>query len=244
MSSHLKPEASVALELYLEEVRSILRGSTLDVDEVISDIRDHVREAAAASGSESLTRDEVEAVLDRLGPPSRWMEEPSPPDTAPDSNPATKEQRLALGVFGLTFLGLALLPWVGPLALLAAWILARAVDERFRLEGSTMRGWHWLVLPPLVIGAVAAGALLLLGPAVPLIDYAGTARSGGLRSAWAIPVAGIGVWWVLLGLLVRARSTAFRWLLHPFPIGARHGSRLAGLGAAFSIVGFLLLFVI
>lgn len=229
MSEHLTREAVAVLDRYLDEVRAILRGAPVDVEEVVSDVRDHVMEAAAASDRDRMEPEELEEVLDRLGPPSRWLQGVQPREAGGSSPDGVSAGRLDLVVFGVTLLGLAVFPWVGPLLLVAAWALARWMVHRYESQGRTTGARAWLLYPPLILVSAALTSILLLWPVPPLFDLAG--GGGPSVGAWARVIAGLGTWWVVLGLLVRVRVGPFRWLLYPLPLRPRYGVVLAGTGA-------------
>jgi len=66
-------EAIVRLDEYLIEVRSAITGrSSMNPDEVEQDVRDHVA-AALEPANQPITVDQLESVIERLGPPEQWV---------------------------------------------------------------------------------------------------------------------------------------------------------------------------
>jgi len=163
----LTPRARALLRDYLDDMRSLMTAGDLDAEEVEEDIRDHVL-AATAEYQEPVDADVVAQVLRELGPPSRWLSR----DDSPAPDPASEGKRrfdglrmMAGAVFVATVVGLAVFPWVGPLALLVAWALARATMAHAREAGRSLGPLNkWLIYPPLVLVALAALALILVGP--------------------------------------------------------------------------------
>jgi hypothetical protein len=230
MTGHLTPEARDALESYLEEVRSTLRGGELDVEEVIADIRDHVFEALGGNGEEGIDGDGMKAVLRRLGPPSQWLRGEDLTGWRRAFSPADDRgmMRLAAVVFTVTLVGIGAFPWVGPLILLAAWVLARALVAVAASSGRPLGQWVWLIYPPLLLVGLALAGILLLWPVPLLLDAAGGA--GPTVRAWAIVAAGVGGWWIVMGWLIRARPQPLRWLMRPLDVRAPFGVLLAVAG--------------
>jgi hypothetical protein len=214
----------------------------LDLDEVEADIRDHVREAASRSGSGAIGRDEVDEVLDRLGAPSRWLDgveagpgEARRGDPGEAADGVGRVLRRPWLVFVLTIVGLGLFPWVGPLVLLAAWLLARSVAGDVAGQQDPAGSAPWLVRPVLVLGSAILAVLLLLWPVPPLLDVGARIGEGARRLSPSL--MGVGLWWIALGQLVRWKTERFRWLLTPFPLRSSHASRLSWLGVLATVVG-------
>lgn len=253
MTDRLTAEARAEVDRYLDEVRAVLRDTSLDLDEIEADLRDHLREAAAASGHPEMSRAEVEEVLDRLGPPSRWLAGMEPVEDATGRGATPKPRggveadlRLPWLVFVLTILGLGLFPWVGPFVLVPAWLLARAVAGPTRAPGDVFHGGGrasdstrlWLVRPILILGSVTLIALLLFWPVGPLLELGGRFGDGVRRLP---PLLGaLGLWWTLVGIAARRWTRGLAWLLHPIRPTRAHATRLSWIGAVSALAGLVI----
>lgn len=197
------------LERYLAEVRLGVRGDDVEVEEVVSDVRDHVH-AALDRGPSPAGEEAVAEVLRRLGDPADWGD-PAGSDR-PSRGASADLRRWAWGVFALTGIGVALFPWVGPLLLLVAWVAARAVLARIPSGGRIPGDLRWLLLPPVVLGVVAVVAVVALGPLMPWVEWA--ARFGD--AAPLVTAVGALLWWLVLALVVRMVPGLVKRVVHPF----------------------------
>jgi len=70
---NLTLEAQESLDAYLADVRSAVTGhASVSPDEIEQDVRDHVQ-AALEGAQQPITAAQIEAVLERLGPPIQWV---------------------------------------------------------------------------------------------------------------------------------------------------------------------------
>jgi hypothetical protein len=206
----LTVNARQCLDNYLEKVRTRLSGAkTLDAAEIERDIIEHI-ERELEQASEPVERGQVEEVLDRLGAPEQWV----PDDelswwrkiivrmqSGPD------DWRLAYICFGLFVLGLVLLP-IGILFLIPlSFYIARSTIS---LAGGVdkLQAQKILIYPSLIFFYVMAAIVLSCWPIV---------ICGGLNdNFWWFVIAGLGLWWVILGAFLRSRRTLTDKLVYPF----------------------------
>ena len=173
----LTAEAAARLESYLLRVRLALRGvSGVSADEVEADIRDHVATALRVVAA-PVTLDQLEPVLEALGPPTGWR--PAGAGAGGfdwrDALAALRRRLTnAAGVLSrgpddwrlaylcLVFTVLAV-PTFG-LGLVVAYLLGRAAVELAHERGETLGARRWLVYPALVAVSLPALLAVLLWP--------------------------------------------------------------------------------
>jgi len=170
----LSESARQRFDDYLHRLRITLRGSrTVQADDVEQSVREHVEIALAGVpvpvGAESLA-----PVLERLGPPERWL-----PD---DERPAWRRmmERIATGPedwllaylsFSLFLLAMLLFPVVGVFLLLPAYLVSRAYVEFVAGRAEAIGARRWLVYPAIVLPLLFALLLFLVGPVAPLLAW-------------------------------------------------------------------------
>ena len=254
----LTPEARVRFEDYLRRMRGVLRGSrSVEPEEVEQNVIEHIELALAGAtgpvGAETLTD-----VLQRLGPPERWLPEEERPVWSRVANrlqSGPEDWRLAYLTFGLTVLAFLLTPIGGPLLLIPAFFLARAHVE---LAGDVLGARRWLVIPPIAVCfAILVFAALFPPIALPSIYLL---SEGGLQDVFGIPFhrystpeqvrIGAGVvavaaatWWAILALLFALLAPPFRTLFLPITAGVkrRHALWLVLMAIVAGGIGTLLL---
>lgn len=256
----LTPEARMRFEDYLRRMRSVLRGSrSVEPAEVEQNVVEHV-ELALAGEAMPVGAATLSDVLQRLGPPERWLPEEERPvwsRIATRFQVGPEDWRLAYLTFGITVLAFLLTPIGGPLLLIPAFFLARAHVE---LAGDVLGARRWLVLPPIAVCfAVVVFAALFPPIALPSIYLLG---EGGLYDVFGIPFerlliqeqirvgAGVvavaaGIWWTTLALLFVLLAPAFRALFLPITAGVkrRHALWLVLMAIVAGGIGALLLTV-
>ena len=175
------PSAAARLADYLQQVRASLAGSPdVNPDEIAADIQEHVETELHHVAPPVSLRD-LEAVLQRLGPPSNWL--PAGRAATPSAGPSLRDYlrarwkaarealvrgpedwRLAYLTFGLLAFGLFTMV-LFPFALFVSYFLGRAgitaatgVEAKAsgRTPGAAQR---WLLYPPVVLVSLS----LLLG---------------------------------------------------------------------------------
>lgn len=249
------------LEEYLENARRTLAADPrVDADEVLRGLREHVdAELGGRSPAGVVSVDELDLVLERLGPPDALAAEAG----LPGRQPAVGD-RTALVALGLILAGAILLAAgiAAPAALLAVAAgvavgrLALAVPQPApSAEGAARR----LVTLAVAATMALATSALLLAPAILVVSQA---QIGGLVDAlrnpgappipgtrtsaywtWVAGLAGTttGLWWTLAGAFAMRRPGAVRRALGPFPfrVEARHGRTLAIIGLALGVAGLI-----
>lgn len=244
MIPHATPAARRVLRAYLEDVRRTLAGSPAEIEEVLQDMEDHVAEAFADEGR--VDERAMRSVLDRLGPPEAWNGEmghgQQAAALADAALPAKPGLPLALATASAlaTVGGIVAFPWVGPLVLLLAWVMARASLARLEAAGRDDRAWRWLLYPAPILVACGIVAVVLLGPVGALAEV--QASRSGIDAAARVAVL-LGAWWIAIGLTLKALAGPARWLLHPLPVRPRWGVVLALAGGAMLVVGLVVAFV-
>src|SRR5438270_7896073 len=169
---------------YLRRLHRALRGN--QIDDVEQSVREHV-EIALAGIPAPVGAEQLGPVLDRLGPPERWVPENEQPlwrrvllrfSYGPD------DWRIAYVSFGLFLLTIALLPiGVGLFLALPAFLLSRAFVELLADRGEAIGARRWLVYPAIISVVVFASVIFIIGPIAPVIAW-GIEEHGFQRLIW------------------------------------------------------------
>ncbi len=246
-------DAQQLFDRYLQTVRWSVRG-VADPDEIERDVREHVA-SALDTEAEPVASQTLRDVLSRLGDPWQWV--------APEDLPFWRrvvmrfalgpdDWRLAYTCFGLTLLGMLLMPvGIGVVFLIAAYFLGRATYAIVSDRDGFLGPRRWLVYPPLVFFAIAFAGTLLVGPIAPVLAW-GIGEHGfekvlqiparmSLQAFRAALVMGVfGAWWIVLSGLIAAFPGAVKALLVPLAGGFRrvHTLWLTGLGAVALGIGW------
>lgn len=173
--------AEARLDEYLAQVREVLHGHPdVSPDDVTADIGEHIGTEFAGL-KRAVTLGELEAVLTRLGPPGQWAgaNSQATPASPFDWRELIRDiRRRAKGVlnalwkgpedwrlpylaFGLTLLA----PLTFGIALLAAYLLARATVELAQEKGQPLGARRWLVYPAILAVSLPLLLALLFAPA-------------------------------------------------------------------------------
>ena len=253
----MTPAARERLDEYLRRMRSEMRGShSVVADDVEQSVREHIEiELAHAPGPVGAT--EVIGVLDRLGPPERWLadeERPAGREAASRLTDIPRDWRLPLVVFAMFLASLALFQFVGPLLILPAMLASRAYVELARGRGETLGARGWLVYPAIALVLLFAVFLLIIGP--PLRALAPVISSGAFTQVFGVSYAAgtpgftfaagcvvFGAWWILAGGFCAAFLRPIRFTFAPLLDGVhrRHFAVLAGIGALVMTAGAALI---
>lgn len=253
----MTPAARERLESYFERMRSELRGTQSDVaDEVEQSVREHI-EIALADAQSPVGATEIIGILDRLGPPERWLADEGRPmwRRALDrvhSGPA--DWRLAYLSLGLVLASIVLLPIYGFLLLIPAMFVSRAYVELARDRDEPLGAGRWLVYPAIAIVLMFATALLVIGPPLPLIAYgldehrfeelfgAPTSRAGQIRFGLGMGAVIFGSWWIIAAAFCAAFLRPIRFIFAPLldRLQRKHVWVLALIGAVVAAVGAVL----
>ena len=216
-------DAQQLFDRYLQTVRWSVRGAA-DPDEIERDVREHVA-TALESQEEPVSSQTLREVLSRLGDPWEWI--------APEDLPlwrrivmrfslGPEDWRMAYACFGLTILGMLLMPvGIGIVFLIAAYLLGRATHALVVDRDGTLGPRAWLVYPPLVLTAICLALAILIGPIAPVGGW-GIGEHGfdrffvpddAVRAGLLLAVAGC--WWLVVSGLVAIFPGGFRALLVP-----------------------------
>jgi hypothetical protein len=248
----LTPDAQAYLDRYLRQVRVALRGHrAVDAEEVERDVIGHVN-AELGARAEPITISTLRGVLDRLGSPEEWM----PADDLPFWRRVVRRLRFGPEEWRLAYLTLAL--WtigpffgpMGPMFLLASFPMARATLALMHEHEEPVGARAWLIYPPLVIVYLALAMVLVGWPVPPLIALCGEVlwRNRGelallIEPFWitfpAIVLFGLGLWWVVIGLVLTRAVRPVRLVFWPFAdwFEARHARRLMLAGLTLFLIG-------
>lgn len=262
----LSQEAQGHLERYLRQIRTALRENpSVDADEVERDVLGHI-DTELSGQPEPIGATRLLHILDRLGAPDQWVpadEHPAwrRPVEAFHSGPG--DWRLALLTFGCfvaapaLFMGRIVLWPLPPILFAVSFLLARVTLALFDEHGEQVGPRRWLIYPPLVVWYGALVVALVGGPvllASVFVSDDPTLRSrllswpGGpawMRVLCVIGVA-LGIWWALLGLLLRSFPRGIQVAFRPFAdrFERWHAMRLAILGlCVFVLSGMVLAFL-
>lgn len=254
----LTPAARQRLDEYLQRIRISFRGTPFAADEVEQSVREHVDVAlsgqAAPVGAEHLAD-----VLDRLGPPERWLPEDELPAWKRLFNrlrSGPEDWRLAYATFGLFVLAILTAPIGGVLLLIPAYIVSRAYVEFLRERNEPLGARRWLVYPPIAIALAIAVGILIVGPVPGFIAWGadgngfemmrGAIARGAtqIRFTIGIIVMAFGAWWVIASLLAMTMVRVIRAVFYPLVdrILKRHFAVLALIGILTAAAGAVTIF--
>ena len=248
-------DARSDLRRYLRRVRAALRPHpSVDAAEVELDIRGHI-EAELAGEPEPVTAERLHGVLDRLGSPNDWV----PEDELPAwrrmllrFNTGPEDWRLAYLSLGL-FIACWVLAPVGPLLLLASFLVARAGLRVLEQQGESAGPRKWFFYPPLLfvyfcIVAVAALLPMAVGVGVATEELILLPVPAGgppvliAELTWLAAILQvvlvIGACWLVIGLLMAWLTGAVRAVFWPFAeqLRKRHCLRIAWVGGGAAVL--------
>jgi len=258
MTTTFTDDGRAHLDRYLHRLRLALSSQlSVDVSDVERDIISHI-DAELAGEPQPIGAQRLTAVLDRLGPPDRWLPVVDVPAGGPAIAPrSAAEWRLPVVILTLFVLGIfsfmQMLLWPVPLLLMVVSVLtARAWLSSLVQEGGEIGARRWFVYPPLVTMYALLASVVIAWP-LPLVVgvltddpvmRASMVRWFNDRSDVATALAAftaVGAWWLILGpALYRFHRAAGR-AFSPFAdwFGRRHalwatlaGALLAGGSAA------------
>lgn len=255
----MTPAARERLDNYLQRMRSELRGTrSVVADEVEQSVREHI-EVALATAQGPIGATEVISVLDRLGPPERWLADEERPmwRRALDRvRSGPEDWRLAYLSFGLFVASIVLLPLFGFLLLIPAMFVSRAWIELARDRGEPLGARRWLVYPAMLVVLAFATGLLIIGPPLPMLALA--LDDNGLEKIWDIPhskagqlrflfgMGGVlfGSWWIIASAFCAAFLRPIRFVFAPLldSLQRKHFAVLAAIGALVAGVGATLIY--
>jgi len=251
----LSKNAERSLHDYLRQARAYLRGSkSVDADEVEQNITEHI-ENELEGAAEPVSRDVLDAVLKKLGSPQQWvpMEELSwwwKIIFRLRSGP--EDWRLAYISLALLVAGLLMLPYApaGIVLILASFFVSRAALSG-AADPNELKAQKWLLYPSLIIVYVFVLLVLLtwpLGLLIPLAEgYEHALRESSSRlyneadywiMAVSVILAGLGLWWCILAIVLLKPRRLLRVLFRPFAekVRSKWALRLLLIGLALMIL--------
>ncbi|HEU4886661.1 MAG TPA: hypothetical protein VFV49_02160 [Thermoanaerobaculia bacterium] len=255
----MTPAARERLDNYLQRMRSELRGTrSVVADEVEQSVREHI-EIALATAQTPVGATEVIGVLDRLGPPERWLADEERPILrrfVDRLRSGPEDWRLAYLAFGLFVASFLFFPIGGFFLLIPAMFVSRAYVELARDRGEPLGARRWLVYPAIAVVLAFAVGLLIVGPPLPLMALA--FEDDGLEPLFDIPhtsageirfvfgMGGVlfGSWWILAAAFCAAFLRPIRFVFAPLLDGVRrkHFAVLAAIGTLVASVGATLIY--
>jgi hypothetical protein len=227
--AELTSEAQERLARYLAQVQASLTGCrSVDPEEVTRDVNEHIERELAGQAT-PVTGGALEAVLGRLGSPDQWV----PADERSWWSRFVTRLRFGPDDWRLSYITLGLLvtvAFLGPLGLLLSFIAARATLTA--ADGTELGARRWLVYPSLILVYVPLAVSvvfwpLLSGPlafaalwhphgadGIRIFNLAADASTGIVAGAIAVGTSAI--YWIVLGLVLRARPQWVKALFRPF----------------------------
>jgi|SRR5687767_14504060 len=170
----LTDTARQRFDLYLTRLRSALRGArSVETDDVEQSVREHI-EFALAGTPAPVGAEHLAAVLDRLGPPERWIPEEERPiwkQMFDRLRSGPEDWRLAYIAFGMFALTMLLFPIGGVLLLVPAFVLSRAFVSFVAEKGEPIGARKWLVYPAIVMLLVFVMGIIIIAPAAGIMAY-------------------------------------------------------------------------
>ena len=254
----MTPAARERLDNYLQRMRSELRGTrSVVADEVEQSVREHI-EVALANAQSPVGAAEVIGVLDRLGPPERWLadeERPAWRRFVDRVRNGPEDWRLAYLAFGLFLLSVVFFPVGGFLLLLPAMLVSRAYVELARDRGEPLAARRWLVYPSIAVVLAFATGLLIVGPPLAMMAVVfdddverildiPRSEAGQIRFVFGVGGLLSGSWWILAGAFCAAFLRPIRFLFAPLldSLGRKHFAVLAAIGALVAAGGATLIY--
>jgi len=227
----LSDSARRSLDDYLRQARAYLRGSrSVDADEVEQNITEHIEDALEGA-NEPVSRDKLDAVLQKLGDPQQWVPEEELPwwrqfvlrlRTGPE------DWRLSYISFALFVAAVVIASYVSTqifAALVSASFLASRAAISQTPESKQLKAQKWLLYPPLIVVYGFVLGVLLILPLLLLIALAEKYEThfGRLQSeldywfvAFSVVIAAMGAWLGILALTALILGKRTQLLLRPF----------------------------
>ena len=258
----MTPTARERLEAYLARLRSALRGAPhVEPEEVEQNVREHIEIALAAIPA-PVGAEHLGVVLDRLGPPERWIgdeERPGWKRIMDRFRSGPEDWRLAYSAFALFLLTILLMPIGGILLLFPAYLLSRAAVSFMAEKGDAIGARKWLIYPPIAMLLAFLAMAVLVAPGAGItawaIDELGIYRTVDLErhtlpagrrvqlEAGAV-MAAFGLSWLIAAPVLAAAHRPLQIAFMPLLNGwrRRHLAVLALVGAMVSAIGAVVLY--
>lgn len=216
----LTDTARERFDSYLMRLRSALRGArSVEPDDVEQSVREHI-EFALAGTPAPVGAEHLGVVLDRLGPPERWIPEEERPiwkQMFDRLRSGPEDWRLAYVAFALFCATMIFFPIGGVLLLLPAFVVSRAYVSFVTEKGEPVGARKWLVYPAIVMLMLFVVGTIVIAPGVGitafLIEEQHLYRED-VRLQAAAGFAAFGGWFIvaaaLLALMLRPLQAFFR----------------------------------
>ena len=255
----MTPAARERLDNYLQRMRTELRGTRAVVaDEVEQSVREHI-DIALATAQTPVGATDVIGVLDRLGPPERWLADEERPllrRVMDRLRSGPEDWRLAYLAFGLFVASFVFLPIGGFFLWIPAMLVSRAYVELARGRGEPLGARRWLVYPSIAVVLMFATGLLIIGPPLPVMGVAfdddgfeqmldiPRTTAGEIRFVFGLGGVVFGSWWIIAAAFCAAFLRPIRFVFAPLLDGLRriHFAVLAAIGALVAAVGATLIY--
>jgi hypothetical protein len=262
----MTPAAQDRVDSYLQRMRTELRGTrSVIADEVEQGVREHI-EIALAHAQSPVGATEVIGILDRLGPPERWLADEERPlwrrlvdqlaDRVEQIRKGPNDWRLAYIAFGLFLLSALFFPVGGFFLVIPAMLVSRACVELASDRGEPLGARRWLVYPSIAFVLAFATGLLIVGPPLPLLGFVFDdngferlldmphSKAGEIRFVLGIGSALFGSWWIIAAAFCAAFLRPIRFVFAPLLDGLRrkHFAVLAAIGALVAAGGATLIY--
>jgi hypothetical protein len=255
----MTPAARDRFDNYLQRMRSELRGTqSVTADEVEQSVREHI-EIALADAPSPVGATEVIGVLDRLGPPERWLADEDQPIWrkvldrlvgGPDG------WRLAYIAFGLFLLSVFFFPVGGFFLIIPAMLISRAYVDLARDRGESLGARRWLVYPSIAVVLAFAVGLLIIAPPMGVMAALGSDNrfaeifdvpentAGRIRFVLGMGGVVFGSWWIIAAAFCAAFLRAIRFTFAPLldGLGRKQFAVLAVIGALVAAGGATLIY--
>jgi hypothetical protein len=228
----LSEGAKRSLEDYLRQARTYLRGfKFVDADEIEQNVTEHI-ETELEGVPEPVSRDDLVAVLEKLGSPQQWV----PAEEYPwwrlvilrlRSGP--EDWRLAYVSFGLLLLGFLFCIYSKLLFILigASFIVSRAALSEVG-DSKELKAQKWFLYPSLSIVYAFVLLVLFTWPLIVFVPMAEDYERQLIRLqddfdywfvAMSVIVAGLGLWWSILAMVFLKFRKVVRIGFRPFADG-------------------------
>jgi len=229
----LSESAEKSLHDYLGQARAYLRGSkSIDANEVEQNITEHI-ENELEGAAEPVSRDVLDAVLKKLGSPQQWIPEEELTwwrKVILRLRSGPEDWRLAYISLALLVTGILVLSYAteGIVLILAGFLASRAALSEAG-DPKELKAQKWLLYPSLIFVYLFMLLVLLAWPlalSIPLAEgyerelresYSRLSNEAGYWiTAVSVILAGLGLWWSILGALILKPRRLLQVLFMPF----------------------------
>lgn len=236
---------------YLSRLRSSLRGArSVEPEDVEQSVREHI-EFALAGAPAPVGAEHLGVVLDRLGPPERWIPDEERPiwrQVFDRLRSGPEDWRLAYIAFALFCATIVFLPIGGVLLLLPAFLVSRAYVSFAAEKGDPIGARKWLIYPAIVMLLFFVFVTIVIAPGVGITAFFIEEQrlfQGDVRMQGAVALSSFGGWIIaaafLLAMTLRPMQAFFRPLLDG--LRRKHFLVLAAIGAIAAAAGAAILMV-